>query len=108
MTQKRIIRQLRGGQITIPKIFRDAMGIDEDAMLEATLDGETLTLRRAEVVDYSQNGRVLKELYDAFAPVREQLKDISEEEINAAIDATIAEVRAEQRARREAERRHAS
>ena len=108
MVQKRIVRQLRGGQITIPKAFREALGIDEDALLEAVLDGDTLTLRRAEVVDYSHNSRMLKELYDLFAPTREALADWTEDDINAAVDGAVAEARAEIRARRAAEHRQAS
>ena len=47
----------------------------------------------------------LRELYEYFAPVRDEIlaRGISEEEINADIDAAIAEVRAEQRARDQAE-----
>lgn len=35
----------------------------------------------------------MKELYEAFEPVREALKDVPELEINRAIDAAIREVR---------------
>jgi hypothetical protein len=43
----------------------------------------------------------LKELYDYFAPVREEIleRGISEDEVNADIDAAVAAVRAERRAR---------
>ena len=34
-----------------------------------------------------------KELYDLFAPAREDLKDLSEEEINQMIDEALVEVR---------------
>lgn len=42
----------------------------------------------------------LRELYEYFAPVREEIlaRGISEEELFADIDAAVAEVRAEQRA----------
>jgi hypothetical protein len=39
----------------------------------------------------------LKEIYELFAPVRESLKDRSEEEINNAIDEALREVRARQK-----------
>jgi hypothetical protein len=41
----------------------------------------------------------LREMYELFAPVRESLKDVPEEEINAAIDAAVKEVRARKRSR---------
>jgi hypothetical protein len=46
----------------------------------------------------------LKELYDLFAPARESIAQsgMTEDEINAEIDAAIREVRAERRAEREA------
>jgi hypothetical protein len=45
----------------------------------------------------------LRELYEYFAPVREEIlaRGITEQELNADIDAAIAEVRAEERARME-------
>jgi hypothetical protein len=44
----------------------------------------------------------LRELYEYYAPVREEIlrRGISEEEVNADIDAAIAAVRAERRAAR--------
>ncbi|MEO8456423.1 MAG: hypothetical protein ABI559_01300 [Chloroflexota bacterium] len=41
----------------------------------------------------------MKQLYELFAPVREQLAGYSEQEINDAIDEALKEVRAEARAR---------
>jgi hypothetical protein len=38
-------------------------------------------------------------MYELFAPVRESLKDVPEEEINAAIDAAVKEVRAREKSR---------
>jgi hypothetical protein len=45
----------------------------------------------------------LRELYDLFAPVRESFakSGMTEDEINAEIDAAIREMRAERRAERE-------
>jgi hypothetical protein len=46
-----------------------------------------------------QNRYWAKEMYELFAPVRESLKDVAEEEINAAIDAAVKEVRAREGSR---------
>ena len=98
----KIVRPLRGGQVTIPAAFRRELGIGEDTMLRMTLvDGE-LHIKPVEVSEPTKGSPWLRELYEYFAPVREDIlaRGISEEEVNADIDAAIAEVRAEQRAKR--------
>lgn len=93
----KIIRALRSGQITIPAAFRRELGIDEQSLLRMTLvDGE-LRITPVQVDAEPKGSSWLKELYDYFAPVRQEIleRGISEEELNADIDAAIAEVRAE-------------
>ncbi len=93
----KIVRALRSGQITIPAAFRRELGIDEQSLLRMTLvDGE-LRITPLPVDDKPKGSPWLKELYDYFAPVRQEILDrgISEEELNADIDAAIAEGRAE-------------
>ncbi len=65
-------------------------------------DGELrLAPVRSNVPSKSSPG--LRALYEDFAPVREEIRarGISREELYADIDAAIAEVRAEQRAKQE-------
>jgi bifunctional DNA-binding transcriptional regulator/antitoxin component of YhaV-PrlF toxin-antitoxin module len=100
----KIVRALRGGQITIPVAFRRELGMEENTLLRVTLiDGELRVKPiRVEDADESNKGSPwLRELYEYFAPVREEIlaRGISEEEVNADIDAAIEEVRAEERAR---------
>jgi bifunctional DNA-binding transcriptional regulator/antitoxin component of YhaV-PrlF toxin-antitoxin module len=98
----RIVRPLRSGQITIPAAFRKEPGIDEDTMLRMTLvDGE-LRIKPVQVTETPNGSPWLRELYEYFAPVREDIlrRGISEEEVNTDINAAIAEVRAERRAKR--------
>jgi AbrB family looped-hinge helix DNA binding protein len=92
MAQSRLVRHLRNGQITIPKEFRDAMGLRDNDMLRVSFDGDRLQI---EPVDAKPRvgSPWLKEMYEAFAPVRESLKGYSEEEINDAIDDALREVR---------------
>ena len=97
----KIVRPLRGGQITIPAAFRKELGIDEETMLRMTLvDGE-LRIVPVHVSEPTKGSPGLRALYEYFAPVREDIlrRGISSEEVNADIDAAIAEVRAERRAK---------
>jgi len=96
-----IVRPLEDGRLLIPTEFRDALGLDADAVLAMTMvDGE-LRIREATEREKSAGSDWFKELYDYFAPVREEIvaMGISEDEVNADIDAAVAAVRAEQRAR---------
>ena len=97
----RMVRPLRGGQITIPAEFRKALGIQEDSVLQVTLDGEELRIRRLRIGDRAGETDWFGALYDLFAPVREEAiaKGYSEEEINEVIDEAVAEVRRERRDR---------
>jgi bifunctional DNA-binding transcriptional regulator/antitoxin component of YhaV-PrlF toxin-antitoxin module len=104
-SKTRLVRSLRGGQMTIPIEFRRALGIDEETMLRVTLvDGELRIIPLNLSDDESEQGSPwLLKLYEYYAPVREEIlaRGIPEEEVNADIDAAIAAVRAEQRANRE-------
>src|SRR5687768_17561925 len=95
VTQAKVVRPLRGGQITIPVEFRRELGIDADTLLRITLeDGEL----RIVPVRFKEKGSAwLREFYEYFAPVREEIAKAgyTSEEINAEIDAAIRAVRAE-------------
>ncbi len=90
---RRLVKPLRHGQITIPKEFRDALGLTEDDLLSVTLEDGKLEIEPVRV-QRGNGSRWFRALYDLYAPVREALKDVPEEEINAAIDAAVKEVRA--------------
>lgn len=97
----KIVRSLRGGQVTIPVAFRKELGIGDDTMLRMTLIGGELRIKPVQIAEPSVGSPGLRALYEYFAPVREDIlrRGISEEEVNADIDAAIAEVRAERRAK---------
>jgi bifunctional DNA-binding transcriptional regulator/antitoxin component of YhaV-PrlF toxin-antitoxin module len=99
--RSKLIRPLRGGQITIPIAFRKSLGIDENTMLRVTLCEDELRITPVRVDEPSKGSQWLRELYEYFAPVREEIRarGISQEELYADIDAAIEEVRAEERAR---------
>ncbi len=98
MSKTRTLRQTRNGQITIPKAFRDELGLEPDDLLAMTLTDEgKLEIQPSRTVPKVNGSPWLKELYDLFAPVRESLKGYSEQEINDAIDAAVREVRRKKR-----------
>ncbi len=92
-TRMKVVRSLRGGQITLPAEFRRELGIEDDTLLQVTLEADELRLRPVTVTAVSRTA--LRELYEQFAPVREDIRaqGISEEEVNADIDAAIGAVR---------------
>lgn len=89
----KIIKPLRGGQITIPFEFRQKLDIKEDTLIRVTLEGDELRLRKVEVKEAQTGSPWLKELYALFAPMREDLAGLDEDEIDAAIDEAVKEVR---------------
>jgi len=99
--KSKLVRPLRGGQITIPAEFRKTLGIDENTMLRVTLADGELLISPVRVDEPSKGSLWLRELYEYFAPVREEIRarGISQEELYADIDAAIEEVRTEERAR---------
>ncbi|MEZ4505269.1 MAG: hypothetical protein R2848_05200 [Thermomicrobiales bacterium] len=96
--KSRTVHVLRGGQITIPIEFRRELGIEDASLMEVTLtERGDLTLHPVET--RPRGSEWLRELYEAFAPVRQEAidKGYTEEEINEWIDEAVREVRAEHR-----------
>lgn len=94
-SRTRVVRQLRGGQITIPAVFRRTLGIEQDTILQMTLvDGE-LRIKPLQTPRTAAGSAWFQRLYDYFGPVRAEAeeRDYSEEEINSAIGQAVAAVR---------------
>jgi len=91
---KKLVKQLRHGQITIPKEFREALGLEETDLLSISLSEGKLEVEPVRVAPKVKGSPWAKELYELYAPVRESLKGVPEEEINKAIDEAVKEVRA--------------
>jgi bifunctional DNA-binding transcriptional regulator/antitoxin component of YhaV-PrlF toxin-antitoxin module len=90
----RVVRSLRGGQVTIPADFRRALGIDGESLLQLTLMQGELRIRLVQSQDKGREPSWLRDAYDAFAPIREELAEkYSEDEINIAIDQALTAVR---------------
>ena len=91
---KKIVKQLRHGQITIPKDLRDALGLREDDLLSITLAEGKLEIEPLKVAPRARDSSWANELYRQFAPIRESLASNSEDEINEAIEHIVEETRA--------------
>ena len=91
---KKLVKQLRHGQITIPKEFREALGLAEDDVLSISLVDGKLEVEPVKVAPKTRGSAWARDLYELFAPVRERLKGRTEEEINQAVDEATREVRA--------------
>jgi AbrB family looped-hinge helix DNA binding protein len=91
----RIIKPLRGGQITIPAEFRKELGITEESVLQVSLFGGELHIKPVRVAEIGERSPMLKELYEYFAPARQEVREkgYTEEEIDAAIDQAVKAVR---------------
>lgn len=91
----RTVRPLRSGQITIPADFRRELAITDDSLLQMTVEGDELRIVKLRTAPEMGGSPWLAELYERFAPVREEAvaADYSEEEINEAIDQAVAGVR---------------
>ena len=90
-------------QITIPIEFRRELGIGADTMLQARVEDCELRLRPVAVAvgDEGSGSWWLRELYDHFAPVRQEAinKGYTEQQIIGWIDDAVLEVRVERATR---------
>ena len=95
----KVVRARKKGQITIPDAFRKELGIEEDSLLRVRVEEGELRIRPVEVREATEGSPWLRELYEYFAPVREEAdaRGYTDEEINAWIDEAVAAVRRDQR-----------
>lgn len=90
----RIVCPLRRGQLTIPAEFRRRLGIDDDTLLQLTLYEDKIEI--VPVVTKPVAGMAwARELYEMFAPIRQEAQRMDEAEIEALIDEAIDEVRSQ-------------
>ena len=90
---KKLIKPLRGGQITIPTVFRKQLKITRDTVLEAQVKKGKLEIIPMELQEKSAGSAWAKELYALFTPVRKSLTNLHEKEINKSIDEALLKVR---------------
>ena len=90
---RKVVKQLRHGQITIPKEFREALGLDKDDLLSIALSEGKLEIEPVKVTPKEKGSPWARDLYQMFAPVRASLESYTEEEVNQALDEAVREVR---------------
>ena len=76
-----VVRVIRHGQITLPKEFRDTLGIDEGQMLEAELENSRIVLKP---LAFEERGAVLSS--KGKQKVKEALGDIKKGAVSKAYD----------------------
>ncbi|HZO32184.1 MAG TPA: AbrB/MazE/SpoVT family DNA-binding domain-containing protein [Chloroflexota bacterium] len=89
----RIVKSLRGGQVTIPADFRRELGIDAETLLQVTLERGQLRITPVRTSARGTRSAWLQKLYEQVAPVRASSRTLSEAEVNDAIDAAVKAVR---------------
>jgi bifunctional DNA-binding transcriptional regulator/antitoxin component of YhaV-PrlF toxin-antitoxin module len=92
-SRRRLVRPLPDGHVPIPEEFRRQLGIDADTVLAITVEDGELRLTPLRDTGQTAGSPWLRELYDMFAPVRDEASRYSEDEINAAIDQAVKAVR---------------
>ncbi len=93
----KIVRQRRGGKITIPAEFRKKLGLTQGSLIKMTLAADELRLRPSPLAQTVKGSAWFAELYEAFAPIREEAAQYSDEEVNAAIEEAVNAVRKKRR-----------
>jgi AbrB family looped-hinge helix DNA binding protein len=89
----KIVRPVRSGRITIPAEFRKRLGIEPNTLLQISLVSGELRIRPLSVTRRAEGSPWLNELYDQFAPIREEASKCPEAEVDAAIDEAVKAVR---------------
>jgi len=100
MALSKVVRPLRGGQITIPAEFRSKLRISGRTLLRVTLAGQELRIRPVHVTEATPGSAWARELYDLFAPVRKEAAHRSKRELDSDIDRAAAAVRRDRGSRR--------
>ncbi|MBI4595080.1 MAG: AbrB/MazE/SpoVT family DNA-binding domain-containing protein [Candidatus Tectomicrobia bacterium] len=73
-----LIKVLRNGQVTLPKEYRDVLGVKEGDVLEAEIEDSTLVLKPKVLVDKNEAWAKLSHVMDK---VGKRHQNISEEEV---------------------------
>lgn len=66
----KVVKILRGGQITIPAEFRRQIGIEDETLLRITVEDGDLRVSSVRHDVHAGKGDWLDALYDAYAPTQ--------------------------------------
>jgi len=87
-----IVRILQHGQVTIPKKFREALGLKKGDLAEAELEGERIVITPKKLV----RDKAFQELMALLDKVHKRNKGLGEEEVTQDVLKAIAELREEE------------
>lgn len=90
-----IVRFLEHGQITVPKKFRDALGVKKGDLAEAQMEGDKIIITPVKLT----KEQAWKELRELLKEVHERNKEFSEEEVTRDVLKAIEELRQEEYAK---------
>lgn len=91
-----LVKTLRNGQITIPIAMRRELGINEQTMLQVSVtEDREIRIKPVSVDDRPKGSPWARELYEYFAPVREEVaaSGMTEQEIDDLLDEALRDVR---------------
>jgi AbrB family looped-hinge helix DNA binding protein len=85
-----LVKMIRGGQVTFPKVFRDKFGLKEGDLMEYEIREDGIFFKPKEVVDRS---KVLQDFSRALAKIQakagETFKNLTEEEVFDLIEEAV-------------------
>ena len=85
-----LVKMIRGGQVTFPKVFRDKFGLKEGDLMEYEIREDGIFFKPKEVID---KGEALKAFSKALAKMQaragDKFKDLSEAELYDLIEETV-------------------
>lgn len=84
-----VVRVLEHGQVTIPKQFREFLGLEKGDLAEAQLEGKRIVITPKKLVE----DRALQELKAVLQEVHAQNKGVTEEEVVKYATEAIASLR---------------
>ena len=90
-----VVRISEHGQVTIPKPFREVLGLQKGDLAEASLEGERIVITPKKFV----KDKAWRELLEVMESVHQLNQGVSEEEVTQDVLQAIAELRAEEYAK---------
>jgi AbrB family looped-hinge helix DNA binding protein len=87
-----IVRLMDHGQVTIPKKFREALGLRKGDLAEAELDGDRIVITPKKLV----KDKAWRELLSVMDKVHKMNEGVSEEEVTQDVLKAITELREEE------------
>ena len=87
-----IVRVLEHGQVTLPKQFRDVLGLQKGDLAEAELEGERIVITPKKQVE----DKAWEELLAVMDRVHNMNKGVSQEQVIQDVLQAIAELREEE------------